>query len=183
MHDLNSENRHVCIVPLAQIGFAADTCQVQALDFGSMAARSRTWLVAVHAGNMGISPNVSQAVARNTVKFVEGLKLKPSPFSLESFVLPHDDAYVQAELQRLLSSHRLECNDPNWPQQLSALLLKDNVVWSELDTHIPPEQMASPWFPILLEREEKNFGLHIVKAAEWLLLRCRPAIAHRKPSK
>ena len=164
--DINSENRHYVLEALGGLGYLAETVVVEAQKFGSPAARTRTWVVALHCDRLRITTKLAHEKLNDIVELIHQLQLPAPP--MEYFLLETDDERVRREYERSLAGRKCDATDTVWQGALSSLLLKDGVTWSACEA--PSEHRASPWWDALAERERKNLAYTLMKKpdAGWI---------------
>ncbi len=156
-----SETRHTMMELLGEYGFVADTCILDASEFGALTSRKRAFIVALHCERLGITVLEARRTVREICTYVD--KFKINPLCEDKFFLAEGDEYFQKELERveekLQQPVATDEKGSKWQPDLMNVIRKHHLVYSKCQA--PEELLKSPWIAALPSRDKSVLGLEM----------------------
>ena len=160
----SSENRAFLYEALSSRGWVADLRLLQATDYGARVQRARAWIIAVHAGRLGITVEAARHLLCQIFAVIDRLKVPP-PLELEAMLLKDTDVYVKkhmaavkASSEQALSASSRASGSGEWQRQLAKTLAEAGMRWSEC-VPSPEKTKGSIAYAALPSREKLACGL------------------------
>ena len=131
MSRLSSENRAELYNAMTPRGWVLQTRFLQGMDYGCLASRGRTWIIAIHAERVGLSRDDAHDRLTAVWELIEGLTISPNTFTATDFLLDDSCDYVKAAANALRLDPPVDPSETLWQKQFAELLTDKGLLWSQ----------------------------------------------------